>query len=54
MQITYFGGHVTTPLVEAKVYDTAIEQYLSKIIKGYRIQLVSVKETKELPFKSRG
>lgn len=38
-------GHVTTPLVEAKVYDTAIEQYLSKIIKGYD-SLVSVKELK--------
>lgn len=38
-------GHVTTPLVEAKVYDTAIEQYLSKITKGYD-SLVSVKELK--------
>ena len=46
-------GHVTTPLVEAKVYDTAIEQYLSKIIKGYD-SLVSVKELKNFLLNQEG
>ena len=46
-------GHVTTPLVEAKVYDTAIEQYLSKITKGYD-SLVSVKELKNLLLNQEG
>ena len=46
-------GHVTTPLVEAKVYDTAIEQYLSKITKGYD-SLVSVKELKNFLLKQEG
>ena len=45
-------GHVTTPLVEAKVY-TAIEQYLSKIIKGYD-SLVSVKELKNFLLNQEG
>ena len=45
--------HVTTPLVEAKVYDTAIEQYLSKIIKGYD-SLVSVKELKNFLLNQEG
>ena len=46
-------GHVTTPLVEAKVYDTAIEQYLSKITKGYD-SLVSVKELKNFLLNQEG
>ena len=46
-------GHVTTPLVEAKVYDTAIEQYLSRIIKGYD-SLVSVKELKNFLLNQEG
>ena len=46
-------GHVTTPLVEAKVYDTAIEQYLSKITKGYD-SLVSVKELKKFLLNQEG
>lgn len=46
-------GHVTTPLVEAKVYDTAIEQYLSKITKGYDL-LVSVKELKNFLLNQEG
>lgn len=46
-------GHVTTPLVEAKVYDTAIEQYLSKIRKGYD-SLVSVKELKNFLLNQEG
>ena len=46
-------GHVTTPLVEAKVYDTAIEQYLSKIFKGYD-SLVSVKELKNFLLNQEG
>ena len=46
-------GHVPTPLVEAKVYDTAIEQYLSKIIKGYD-SLVSVKELKNFLLNQEG
>lgn len=46
-------GHITTPLVEAKVYDTAIEQYLSKITKGYD-SLVSVKELKNFLLNQEG
>ena len=46
-------GHGTTPLVEAKVYDTAIEQYLSKITKGYD-SLVSVKELKNFLLNQEG
>lgn len=46
-------GHVTTPLVEAKVYVTAIEQYLSKITKGYD-SLVSVKELKNFLLNQEG
>lgn len=46
-------GHVTTLLVEAKVYDTAIEQYLSKITKGYD-SLVSVKELKNFLLNQEG
>ena len=46
-------GHVTTPFVEAKVYDTAIEQYLSKITKGYD-SLVSVKELKNFLLNQEG
>ena len=46
-------GHVTTPLVEAKVYDTAIEQYLSKITTGYD-SLVSVKELKNFLLNQEG
>ena len=46
-------GHVTTPLVEAKVYDTAIEQYLSKITKGYD-SLVSVKELQNFLLNQEG
>ena len=46
-------GHVTSPLVEAKVYDTAIEQYLSKITKGYD-SLVSVKELKNFLLNQEG
>ena len=46
-------GHVSTPLVEAKVYDTAIEQYLSKITKGYD-SLVSVKELKNFLLNQEG
>lgn len=46
-------GHVTTPLVEAKVYDTAIEQYLSKNTKGYD-SLVSVKELKNFLLNQEG
>lgn len=46
-------GHVTTPLVEAKIYDTAIEQYLSKITKGYD-SLVSVKELKNFLLNQEG
>lgn len=46
-------GHVTTPLVEAKVYDTAIEQYLSKITKGYD-SLVSIKELKNFLLNQEG
>jgi len=46
-------GHVTTPLVEAKVYDTAIEQYLSKITKSYD-SLVSVKELKNFLLNQEG
>ena len=46
-------GHVTTPLVEAKVYDTAIEQYLSKITKGCD-SLVSVKELKNFLLNQEG
>lgn len=46
-------GHVTRPLVEAKVYDTAIEQYLSKITKGYD-SLVSVKELKNFLLNQEG
>lgn len=46
-------GHVTTPLVEAKVYDTAIEQYLSKITKGYD-SLVSVKGLKNFLLNQEG
>ena len=46
-------GHVTTPLVEVKVYDTAIEQYLAKITKGYD-SLVSVKELKNFLLNQEG
>lgn len=38
-------GHVTTPLVDANIYDVAIESYLAGLNNGYD-SLVSVKELK--------
>lgn len=38
-------GHVTTPLVDASIYDDAISCYLNKVKEGYD-SLVSVKELK--------
>lgn len=38
-------GHVTTPLVGAEIYDSAIERYLEKVDDGHD-SLVSVKELK--------
>lgn len=46
-------GHVTTPLVNASIYDNAISCYLNKIKEGYD-SLVSVKELKNFLLNKEG
>lgn len=46
-------GHVTTPLVDASIYDDAISCYLNKVKEGYD-SLVSVKELKNFLLNNEG
>lgn len=46
-------GHVTTPLVDASIYDDAISCYLNKVKEGYD-SLVSVKELKNFLLNKEG